>query len=146
MSATAERPTMLDVEGVTPTPLAQRMTALAHANEIRLARAALGRRIARGEVTAAEVILECPECASNWPIGDLLGRQWRWGGTRVRKFLSRCHITETKPVGSLTDRQRRLLAGMLGEPVEQQMDPSPPVGPLSAVEAQAVVDYLTVAL
>ena len=36
------------------------MQALARANEVRLARAELKRRVAEGEITAAEVILECP--------------------------------------------------------------------------------------
>jgi hypothetical protein len=39
--------------------------------------------------------------------------QRRWGTTRCRKFLARYHITETKPLGALTDRQRRLLADEL---------------------------------
>lgn len=120
-------------------PVSQRMGALARANEIRLARAALKHRIARGEVTAAEVILECPDCASSWPIGDLLMSQWRWGATRMRKFLSRSHVLESKPAGSLTMRQRRMLATMLGAAGEPS-EPEPPA------EVQAVVDYLTVPL
>lgn len=95
------------------TPEPQRLRALERANEIRLARAALKRRIALGEVSAAEVILSCPEAAHSWPIGDLLMSQRRWGSTRCRKFLSRNSIVETKPIGTLTDRQRRILAGDL---------------------------------
>jgi hypothetical protein len=91
----------------------QRLRALERANEIRLARAALKRNIGLGEVSAAEVILECPDAACSWPIGDLLMSQRRWGSTRCRKFLSRNHIIETKPVGTLTDRQRRVLASSL---------------------------------
>ncbi len=45
------------------TPEPQRMRALERANEIRLARAAIKRRIALGEVSAAEVILDCPAAA-----------------------------------------------------------------------------------
>jgi hypothetical protein len=96
----------------------QRLRALERANEIRLARAAIKRRIALGEVSAAEVILECPDAAESWPVGELLISQRRWGTTRCRKFLSRNQIVETKPIGSLTDRQRRLLAGSLREPSE----------------------------
>ena len=36
--------------------------------------------------------------------------QRRWGATSARKFLARHHITETKTLGALTERQRRLLA------------------------------------
>lgn len=136
-------------------PVGQRMTALNRANEIRLARAALKRRIARGEVSAASVILECPECASSWPIADLLCSQRRWGSTRTRKFLSRSHVLESKPLGTLTDRQRRMLATMLAEPApeaeralpEPEPEPVPePAVPLSPVEVKAVLDYLTVPL
>ena len=91
----------------------QRLQALERANEIRLARAELKRRIAYGAVSAAEVILEPPSEANSWAIGDLLLSQRRWGQTRSRKFLMRNQINETKPVGALTDRQRRILADQL---------------------------------
>ncbi len=94
-------------------PEPQRLRALERANKIRLARAGLKRSIALGETSAAEVILQCPDAAHSWPIGDLLMSQRRWGSTRCRKFLSRSHIVETKPVGTLTDRQRRMLASSL---------------------------------
>lgn len=100
----------------------QRLRALERANQIRLARAALKRSIALGEVSAAEVILDCPAAAHSWPIGDLLMSQRRWGSTRCRKFLSGNHIVETKPVGTLTDRQRRVLATSLAEPTCPEMD------------------------
>jgi hypothetical protein len=91
----------------------QRLRALERANEIRLARAELKRRIARGSVSAAEVILDPPYEASSWAIGELLISQRRWGATRCRKFLIRNQISETKPLISLTERQRRLLASQL---------------------------------
>jgi uncharacterized membrane protein len=91
----------------------QRLRALERANEIRLARADLKRRIAEGEVSAAEVILDPPCAAISWEIGELLMSQRRWGSSRCRKFLLRSQISETKPVGALTDRQRRLLADQL---------------------------------
>jgi len=91
----------------------QRLRALERANEIRLARAAIKRRIACGEVSVAEVILECPDAAITWPVGELLLSQRRWGSTRCRRFLARNHIVETKPVGTLTARQRQLLADSL---------------------------------
>ena len=88
----------------------QRLRALERANEIRLARAAIKRRIAVGEVSAAKVILECPAAAESWPLGELLMSQRRWGTTRCRRFLSRHQIVETKAIGTLTDRQRHVLA------------------------------------
>ena len=91
----------------------QRLRALERANEVRLARAAIKRRIAVGQASAAEVILQCPDAAHSWPIGDLLMSQRRWGTKRCRKFLSHSHIIETKLIGTLTDRQRQLLATSL---------------------------------
>ena len=97
----------------TRSPEPQRLRALERANQVRLARAALKRSIALGTVSAAEVLLSCPGEASSWPIGELLMSQRRWGTTRCRKFLSRNQIVETKPIGTLTERQRLILAAAL---------------------------------
>lgn len=91
----------------------QRLRALGRANEIRLARAECKRLIAEGEVSVAEVLLEVPAHAGTWAVGDLLMSQHRWGTSRCRKFLWKHHINETKHVGALTERQRRLLAAHL---------------------------------
>jgi len=91
----------------------QRLRALERANEIRLARAELKRRIADGDVSVAGVLLDPPPEAGSWAVGDLLMSQHRWGTTRCRKFLFKNHLVETKPVGALTERQRRVLAGQL---------------------------------
>ncbi len=90
------------------------MRALERANKVRLARAELKRRIAEGHVSAARVILAPPFEAHNWAVGELLTSQKRWGSTRCRKFLQRHRISETKALGDLTERQRRLLAEGLG--------------------------------
>lgn len=100
-------------ETATLSPAPQRLQALERANAVRLARAELKRRIAEGEASAAEVILEPPAEALSWAIGELLMSQRRWGTTRCRKFVARYHISETKTLGALTDRQRRLLADEL---------------------------------
>jgi hypothetical protein len=97
----------------TVTPEAHRFRALARANEIRMARAELKRRIAEGEIEAAEVILEPPFAALSWSVGELLTSQRGWGATRCRRFLARNHISERKPIGELTERQRHLLAAQL---------------------------------
>jgi hypothetical protein len=91
----------------------QRLRALERANVVRLARAELKRRIAVGRTSAADVILEPPLEAENWSVGELLLSQRRWGTARCRKFLQRNGITETKLIGTLTERQRRLLAAQL---------------------------------
>ncbi len=91
----------------------QRLRALERANEVRLARAELKRRIAEGDISAAAVILACPWEASSWSVAELLMSQRRWGITRCRKFLGRNQISEIKPIGTLTERQRHLLAAQL---------------------------------
>ncbi len=91
----------------------QRLRALEHANAVRLARAELKRRIAEGEASAAEVILECPDAVRRWTVAELLMAQRRWGSTRCRKFLERNGVSEVKAIGALTERQRHLLAEQL---------------------------------
>jgi hypothetical protein len=112
---------MTDTAMMTPEPQ-QRMRALGRANEIRLARAELKRRIADGEVSAVDVILAPPREASTWALGELLMSQRRWGSTRCRKFLARFQINETKMVGALTDRQRRLLANQLDSCASRELE------------------------
>lgn len=106
----------------------QYMRALERANQVRLARAELKRRVAGGETSVAEVILECPWEADSMAVADLLMSQRRWGQTRCRKFLSQIPMSEKKTVGSMTERQRRTLAAMLSSAVT-----SPTPGPWLAV-------------
>src|SRR2546421_8603049 len=96
----------------------QYMRALRRANEVRLARAELKRRVAFGEIDVAEVILFCPWEAQIMAVCDLLMSQRRWGQTRCRKLLARLPMSENKTVGSMTDRQRRALAAMLSSAEE----------------------------
>ena len=95
-------------------PAAQHMRALAQANRVRLARAELKRQVAEGETSVAEVVLSCPWEAESMTISDLLMSQHRWGRTRCRRFLTSIPMSETKTVGTMTERQRRALAGTLG--------------------------------
>ena len=97
----------------TMAPAPQHMRALARANEVRLARAELKRRITHGELVVAEVVLTCPWEAESMTISDLLMSQRRWGITRCRKLLQGIPMSENKTVGSMTERQRRALAAML---------------------------------
>lgn len=96
----------------------QYMRALERANEVRLARAELKRRVAMGEIDVAEVILDCPWEAHSMAVADLLMNQRRWGQTRCRKFLAQLPMSEKKTIGSMTDRQRHTLAAMLRSEAE----------------------------
>jgi hypothetical protein len=89
------------------------MKALRRANEVRLARAELKRNIGVGKIAVAEVILTCPWEAASMTIAELLTSQRRWGTSRASKFLASIGLPETKTVGSMTDRQRALLAAMV---------------------------------
>jgi hypothetical protein len=91
----------------------QCMQALARANEVRLARARLKRAVGAGDRSAIEVVRDVPWEAQTMPIGELLCSQRRWGRARSRKLLMGIHLSEAKPLGSLTPRQRRLLVGAL---------------------------------
>ena len=103
------------MEATATAPAPQHMRALARANRVRLARAELKRQVAEGEVSVAEVVLSCPWEAESMAIGDLLTSQHRWGQTRCRRFLAAIHMSETKTIGTMTDRQRHaLVARLLG--------------------------------
>jgi len=93
----------------------QHMRALERANEVRLARAELKRRVALGQADVASVVLDPPEEAASMAIADLLMSQHRWGHTRCRKFLAMVPLSENKTLGSMTERQRNRLATMLCE-------------------------------
>ncbi len=91
----------------------QHLQALEYANRVRLARAAMKRRIAAGELLASEVILSCPWQAHSMSISDLLMSQKRWGRARCRRLLVSLGVPENKQVGTLTERQRLALAAVL---------------------------------
>jgi hypothetical protein len=91
----------------------QHLRALEYANRVRLARAGMKRRIARGELAAADVVITCPWQAHSMSISDLLMSQKRWGRTRCRRLLVSLGVPENKQVGTLTERQRLALAAVL---------------------------------
>ncbi len=59
---------------------------------------------------ASEVVADCPWETESMTISELLTSQRRWGRTRARKFLMPLSLNENKQLGTLTSRQRRLLA------------------------------------
>ena len=101
----------MDATATAPAP--QHMRALQQANRVRLARAELKRQVTDGEISVADVVLECPWEAESMAIADLLMSQHRWGRTRCRRFLSSIPMSETKTIGSMTERQCRALAARL---------------------------------
>lgn len=91
----------------------QHIQALAKANEIRLARAELKRQVAAGMRCPIEVIRDCPVETQSMAIGELLASQRRWGSARARKLVTALKISESKKLGTLTERQRGILANAL---------------------------------
>jgi hypothetical protein len=94
----------------------QHMQALARANRVRLARAELKRSVGRGDADVAAVIEDSPWEAESMTLAELLTSQRRWGRTRARKLLQTLALSENKRVGTLTPRQRALLASALSGP------------------------------
>ena len=88
----------------------QHMRALEQANRVRLARADLKRQVADGETSVAEVVRTRLWEAESMAIAELLTSQHRWGRQRCRRFLAAISMSETKTVGTMTDRQRTELA------------------------------------
>jgi hypothetical protein len=78
------------------------------------------RRIAAGETTVAEVIVDPTEEIEGMEIAELLASQKRWGATRCAKFLESIGLPETKTLRALTPRQRTAIAKVL-----QARRPSP---------------------
>ena len=63
---------------VAPAPTPQHMQALAHANRVRLARAALKRSIQAGDMEVPEVVRGCPWEVETMSVGELLCLLQRW--------------------------------------------------------------------
>jgi len=102
-----------DSNSIARNPMPQHLQALERANRVRLARAALKRSIANGEVPVAEVIEKCPWQTETMTLSELLRAQSRWGRTRTRKLLASAGLNENKRLETLTERQRALLVSQL---------------------------------
>jgi hypothetical protein len=109
----------------------QHLRALEHANRVRLARAEMKRKIASGELDAADVILSCPWQAHRMEISDLLMSQKRWGRARCRRLLLSIAVPENKQIGTLTERQRMALAAVLAAKSGATVEAPRPVPALS---------------
>ena len=116
----------------------QHLRALARANRVRLARAELKRQIAGEEISASQVILDCPWEAASMSISDLLMCQRRWGRARCRRLLVSLGVPENKQIGTLTQRQRGALAAVLSANGRSGADAVAPSRPHTRHEALVV--------
>jgi hypothetical protein len=98
-----------------PEGVPQHVRALERANHVRRARATVKRRIASGELTAAEVILGHRWEFDTMPVTEILISQQQWGKGRCHQFLLRLAMSENKKIGSMTQRQRTAAAALLTE-------------------------------
>lgn len=94
--------------------LAQRMDALGRANDVRMKRAALKKRIKAGKVEAGPVLWEPPQHVETMKVFDLLVTMPKIGRVKANKLLGQCRISPSKTVGGLTVRQRKELLMLVG--------------------------------
>jgi hypothetical protein len=99
----------------------QRQRALQRASRMRSARAQVKRRIAAGELAAAEAVLSPRWEIERMPIAEMLISQRGWGRQRCQQFLTALAIDEAKTIGSMTERQRIAAAAQLmrGQPARR---------------------------
>jgi hypothetical protein len=102
-----------ETSNVSAPPVPQHLRALERANRVRLARAALKRSIASGEVSITSVIQDCPWQTETMTLSELLRSQPRWGRTRTRRLLAVVGLSENKRLETLTERQRLVLVSEL---------------------------------
>jgi hypothetical protein len=113
----------------------QHLRALEYANRVRLARARMKRKVAAGELSAAEIVITCPWQAHSMSISDLLMAQRRWGRARCKRLLVSLGVPENKPIGTLTERQRRALALVLAAKGTGSPSARPALAPERALTA-----------
>ena len=91
----------------------QCLRALEEANQVRVARADLKRRVKAGALAATEVVLTSPWQARTMSVGELLMSQRGWGRVRMRRLLVSLAVPENKQIATLTERQRLAIAAVL---------------------------------
>jgi hypothetical protein len=92
--------------------MSQRMEALAKANDYRLKRAQLKREVRAGETSVYEVLRKptLPNWLENMMAAELIAAIRRVGEKTANKRLAVHGIPQRKTLGSMTYRQRRVLA------------------------------------
>ena len=102
---------MAQTTGVALAP--QCLQALERANDVRLARAQLKRRVKAGGLAAAEVVLTSPWQTRTMSVAELLMSQRGWGRVRTRRLLLSLAVPENKQIATLSERQRLAIAAVL---------------------------------
>lgn len=114
-TATVER------TGANPVNL-QPVLALEQANRIRFARADVRRALTAARTRAASFAIAArhveatPETLATWSVGGLILACRRSGPSTLTRVLVSAGVSETRPLGRLTARERRDLAAVLRRP------------------------------
>lgn len=112
----------------------QRMEALRAANDIRSRRAQLKRDLKAGRANIAELVLEPPEYIQTAKLYELMLACPKWGRVKVGKVFNFCHISPSKTIGGLSERQRREVAAFIARaPVVTRAADCPVVSPYDAI-------------
>jgi hypothetical protein len=91
----------------------QRRAALRRANEVRLARAAVKRRLQSGELALDDVLTNPGWMVETATVAEML-EATRWvGKRRTWQALRMCQVSGSRAVGELTPRQRAELVEWL---------------------------------
>jgi hypothetical protein len=98
----------------------QRLRALAHANEIRTARAHLKRDLKAGRREFVDLLTDPPDEILTMKIIELVLATPQVGRTKANRALVACRVSPTKTIGGLSSRQRDELAGHLRYPTARR--------------------------
>jgi transposase len=89
------------------------MVALRQANEVRSRRAELKRELREGVVLLEEVLAAPADYLATAEVFDLLMAAPKIGPVRAARLLAAAGASQSKPVGRLSERQRRRLIELL---------------------------------
>jgi hypothetical protein len=90
-----------------------RITALRKANEVRIGRARLKQQLRVGDARIEQILATPPECVCTATVLDLLLCVPKIGPVRAGRLLSTARVSQTKIIGTLTERQRAYLIDLL---------------------------------
>jgi len=114
MPVAPESPMKSPSAGLTPErSLAQRMDALARANEVRTRRARLKRDLKAGRTQIHGLLLRPPDCLLTAKVVDILLAVPKYGRVKANRIMTQCRISPSKTIGGLSERQRNELVGYL---------------------------------
>lgn len=91
----------------------QHMAALAKANQTRLKRADIKKKLKTGQLSIVDLLKNPPQEIENATLFELLMSIRRWGRLRTLTLLASLPISEDKKIGTLTDRQKKQLIRLL---------------------------------